>query len=46
MAEKLPESLLGLNRANIEARESMMVSVLNRRRYVWYILCENDENST
>ena len=46
MAEKLPESLLGLNRANIEARESMMVSVLNRRRYVWYILCESDENST
>ena len=46
MSETLPESLLSLNEANLEARDSMLVTVFNRRRYVWDIFCENNRHST
>ena len=46
MSETLPESLLSLNEANIEARDSMLVTVFNRRRYVWDIFCETSRDST
>ena len=46
MNEKLPESILALNQANLEARESMMLTVFNRRRYAWDIFCETARDST
>ena len=46
MSEKLPASILAENTANLEARQSIPISVFNRRRYVWDINCERSEGTS
>ena len=46
MAEKLPESLMRMNQINIEARDKLLVTVINRRRYVWDMICESRDDRT
>ena len=45
MSEKLPPSIVEENASNIEARESIPITVFNRRRYVWDINCERSEET-